>query len=103
MRKLTMKEKKVLIYPPSQKTMGLPVDECANVNATTRCRPKIMADNRVVAEGEDGYFNGTKGLPVGLHYSDGKLYITKVFERKLFFGLTVMMMLWGLSIKIGLF
>jgi hypothetical protein len=34
---------------------------------------------------------------------DGKLYITKAFERKLFFGLTVMMMLWGLSIKIGLF
>ena len=29
--------------------------------------PKLKADNRVVAEGEDGYFNGTTGLPVGLH------------------------------------
>ena len=26
------------------------------------------ADNRVLAEGEDGYFNVTTGLPVGLHY-----------------------------------
>ena len=25
------------------------------------------ADNRGVAEGEDGYFNGTAGLPVGIH------------------------------------
>lgn len=25
------------------------------------------ADNRGVAEGEDGYFNGTTGLPVGIH------------------------------------
>jgi len=29
--------------------------------------PTIYADNRGVAEGEDGYFNGTTGLPVGLH------------------------------------
>jgi hypothetical protein len=29
---------------------------------------KFMADNRVVAEGEDGYFNGTTGLSVGLHF-----------------------------------
>jgi hypothetical protein len=26
------------------------------------------ADNRGVAEGEDGYFNGTTGLPVGIHF-----------------------------------
>ena len=25
------------------------------------------ADNHGVAEGEDGYFNGTTGLPVGIH------------------------------------
>ena len=44
-----------LSYPPLQKTTGLPVDECANaVCATARCRPKTEADNRVVAEGEDG-------------------------------------------------
>ncbi|MBW2566879.1 MAG: hypothetical protein JRE24_08365, partial [Deltaproteobacteria bacterium] len=35
--------------------------------ATARCRPEAKADNRVVAEGEDGYFSGTTGLPVGLH------------------------------------
>jgi hypothetical protein len=54
------------LYPPSQKTTGLPVDECANNQyATARCRPEAEADNRVV--GEDGYFCGTTGLPVGLH------------------------------------
>jgi hypothetical protein len=31
------------IYPPSQKTTGLPVDEC-----------EAEADNHGVAEGEDG-------------------------------------------------
>ncbi|MBW2566455.1 MAG: hypothetical protein JRE24_06150, partial [Deltaproteobacteria bacterium] len=37
-------------YPPSQKTTGLPVDECANNQyATARCRPEAEADNRVVA------------------------------------------------------
>jgi len=53
------------IYPPSQKTTGLPVDECANNQyATARCRPEAEADNRVVAEGEDGYFSGfTRGAP----------------------------------------
>jgi len=35
--------------------------------ATARCHPKDKADNRGVAEGEDGYFNGTTGLPVGIH------------------------------------
>jgi hypothetical protein len=53
-------------YPPSQKTTGMPVDECkkiAKLFATARCHPKDKADNRVVAEGEDGYFNGTTGLP----------------------------------------
>ena len=58
----------ICLYPPSQKTTGLPVDECANNQyATARCRPEAEADNRVVAEGEDGYFSGTTGLPVGLH------------------------------------
>ena len=51
------------LYPPSQKTTGLPVDECENDSpigvegrlcATARCRPEAVADNRVVAEGEDG-------------------------------------------------
>jgi hypothetical protein len=31
-------------------------------------RPDPEADNRVVAEGEDGYYHGTPGLPVGLHF-----------------------------------
>jgi aspartate carbamoyltransferase catalytic subunit len=35
--------------------------------ATARCRPEAEADNRVVAEGEDGYDHRTTGLPVGLH------------------------------------
>jgi len=30
--------------------------------------PKAEADNRGVAEGEDGYFWGTTGLPVGLRW-----------------------------------
>ena len=50
-------------YPPSQKTTGFPVDECENGIliglkdrrcATARCRSEAVADNRVVAEGEDG-------------------------------------------------
>jgi len=51
------------LYPPSQKTTGLPVDECANDfpigvegmgYATARCRTQAEADNRVEAEGENG-------------------------------------------------
>jgi len=58
----------LVIYPPSQKTTGLPVHECANNRyATARCRPGAEADNRVVAVGEDGYYHGTTGLSVGLH------------------------------------
>jgi hypothetical protein len=38
-----------------------------NIIATARCHPRNKADNRGVAEGEDGYFNETKGLPVGIH------------------------------------
>ncbi|MBW2171505.1 MAG: hypothetical protein JRF69_05920 [Deltaproteobacteria bacterium] len=64
-------------YPPSPKTTGLPVDECANnQHATARCRPEAEADNRVVAEGEDGYFSGTTGLPVGLHLISHVAYPT---------------------------
>ena len=52
-----------------QKTMGMPVVECKQnkLIATARCHPKEKADNRGVAEGEDGYFNGTTDLPVGIH------------------------------------
>jgi hypothetical protein len=42
-----------------------------------------------------------KKAPV--YYHDGKLYITRGFERKLFFVLTVVMMIWGVFTKIGLF
>ena len=34
---------------------------------------KTEADNRVVAGGEDGYINGTRGLPVGIHLLTGSL------------------------------
>jgi hypothetical protein len=52
-----------LLYPPSQKTTGLPVDERKKYSpigvedrrcAMARFRPEDAADNRVVAEGEDG-------------------------------------------------
>ena len=33
--------------------------------ASPGCRPTTEADNRSAAEGEDGYLNGTTGLPVG--------------------------------------
>jgi hypothetical protein len=56
------------VYPPSQKTTGLAVDEwVSSCSATARCGPKAEADSRVAAQGEDGYFGGTTGLPVGLH------------------------------------
>jgi hypothetical protein len=37
-----------------------------------------------------------------VYYRDGKIYISRGFERRLFFVLTVMMMIWGVFIKIGL-
>ncbi|RLC05788.1 MAG: hypothetical protein DRH90_05145 [Deltaproteobacteria bacterium] len=62
--------------------------------ATARCHPLGKADNRGVAEGEDGYFNGTTGLPVGFHsvikpgsfrseifgYADGGSYLNPKHE-----------------------
>ena len=39
--------------------------------------PKVEADNRGVAEGEDGYFRGTTGLPVGLHLSERVKELTR--------------------------
>ena len=39
-----------------------------NLVATARCHPKEKEDNRGVAEGEDGYLNGTTGLPVGRRF-----------------------------------
>ena len=37
----------LFFYPPSQKTTGLPVDECANARyAPARCRPEAEADKR---------------------------------------------------------
>ena len=35
-------------------------------------------------------------------YLGGKLYISHQFERKLFFGLTVLGMLWGALTKVGI-
>ena len=50
------------------------MDECEDYSqfgenmrfAMARCRPKVEADNRGVAEGEVGYLNQPTGLPVGL-------------------------------------
>ena len=48
------------------------MDECANNQyATARCRPEAEADNRVVAEGEDGYFSGDHGFTRGAPYGYG--------------------------------
>ncbi|MBW2173317.1 MAG: hypothetical protein JRF64_01475 [Deltaproteobacteria bacterium] len=60
------------------------MDECANNQyATARCRPEVLADNRVVAEGEDGYFSGTTGLPVGLHKTHiGKRAMTEYVRHE---------------------
>jgi uncharacterized membrane protein YccC len=58
--------KRIEIHPPSQKTAGLPVDDCAYAcYATARCRPQATADNRVAAEGEDGYFMRDHGFTGG--------------------------------------
>jgi hypothetical protein len=43
----------VLFYPPSQKTTGLPVDECMFFGFGAMS-PQSVADNRGVAKGEDG-------------------------------------------------
>jgi len=68
-------------YPPSQNTTGLPVDECQKNkfmlrrDVTPKTRRIIAASclgvacrAKTEAEGEDGYFNGTTGLPVGIHW-----------------------------------
>ena len=54
-----------LIYPPLHKTTGLSLDEYLNLYATARCRPKIKADNRVEAEGEDGLPKFTSDFALG--------------------------------------
>ena len=38
-----------------------------NIDCFGRCLPRIRADNRGVAEGEDGNFNGVADYSVGLH------------------------------------
>lgn len=43
-----------------------------------------------------------KKKPASFYYQDGKLYISQVFERKMFFVLTLVMMLLGLCTKISL-
>ena len=44
-------------------------------------RPRSEADNRGVAAGEAGYFNGTTGLPVGLHGKPSYLSYTSFPEH----------------------
>ena len=52
--------------------------------ATARCHLTKKADNRVVAEGGDGYFNGTTGLPVGIHIERAFLSVLSVLRFKVF-------------------
>jgi len=47
--------------------------------ATARCHPTEKADNHGVAEGEDGYFNGTTGLHVGIHFC--RLFLLELFRH----------------------
>jgi hypothetical protein len=51
--------------------------------ATARCHPKDKVDNRGVAEGEDGYFNGTTGLPVGIHLGLHRFFSDKGLKKRL--------------------
>ena len=37
-----------------------------------------------------------------VQYKNGKIYFSRVLERKVFFILTVMMLLWGLFTRAGL-
>ena len=46
--------------------------------ATARCHRKDKADNRGVAEGQDGYVDGTTGLHVGIHFLKKRLYFQNV-------------------------
>ncbi|MBW2565928.1 MAG: hypothetical protein JRE24_03380, partial [Deltaproteobacteria bacterium] len=63
-----------------------------NQYAAARCRPEAEADNRVVAEGEDGYFSGTTGLPVGLHFafriSSFELWGPDIYDPSLQYSIT---------------
>jgi hypothetical protein len=43
---------------------------------------KLEADNRGVAEGEDGYCKGTTGLPVGLHLKDYLQFLLLLIDVK---------------------
>ncbi len=51
------------------------------------------ADNRGVAEGEDGYLNGTTGLPVGIHlaYHNFIGVVRKTFRLRTGFPLQTLM------------
>ncbi|MFZ5569206.1 MAG: hypothetical protein ACOZF0_02295 [Thermodesulfobacteriota bacterium] len=40
-----------------------------------------------------------KGL---FHYRDGRLYFSRQLERRLFFAGTIIMLIWGFIVKIGL-
>ena len=58
------------------------MDECANNQyATARCRPEAEADNRVVAEGEDGYFSGDHGFTRGAPYVYHSLLTASIENR----------------------
>ncbi len=36
-------------------------------------------------------------------YEEGRLYFTRALERKIFFGLTLLMLLWGILTRFGFF
>jgi hypothetical protein len=61
---------RMLFYPPSQNTTGMPVDECLNIRSLLRrdATPWKKANTRGAAEGQDGYVYGITGYPVGAHF-----------------------------------
>ena len=44
-----------------------------------------------------------KDLGKGIHWEKGRVYFTRVMERKIFFFLTVIMLAAGVAFKAGLF
>ncbi len=71
-----------IVYPPSHKSRGLPVVECVKHLCYGAMSPQNEADNRVEAVSEDGYFDGIRGLPVGIHRvsTSYKMIFADLFE-----------------------
>jgi hypothetical protein len=67
---------------------------------TVRRREKRFGRNSLNKQNMESFV--MKKKPASFYYQDGKLYISRAFERKMFFVLTLVMMLLGLFTKISL-